>query len=132
MVLSNIATSSEGYGYNVYASNQFTIKKWTAELQVNYSGKSTISLLTTQKPNIYTSIGVSRKVLHDSCVVRVGFDDPLKIYQLGWVDQQPGYNHTGEFKMNSRNCAVAFTYNFGKNYEQKKRSYAVPDETKRM
>ena len=131
-ILNNVATNREGYGYNIYANNQFTVGRWIAELQVNYSGKSTISLLTTQNPNIHTSIGVSRKVLHDSCIVRIGFEDPFKIYQLGWIDEQPGYYHSGSFKMNSRNCTFAVTYNFGKNNDQKKRSYSAPDEAKRM
>jgi iron complex outermembrane receptor protein len=130
-VLSNIATTRDGYAYSGYVYNQFTAGKWNAELLVNYAGPNTQSLLTTMRPNIYSSLGVSRKVAHDSCTVRLDISDPLKINHLGWVDQQPGYYHTGDFRMNSRSCTIAITYNFGKNTIQKNRSYNVPRRSKK-
>lgn len=132
-LFNNTPISKNGFAISGWVSNQFIIKKWTAECWASYSGNRVVTPITTEKATIYTYLACSRKVLHDTTTVKLSVDDPFYLYRNVYYNLQPGMNNVATFQPNNRNCTFSMTYNFGKNRERiSEQRNKTPEEANRM
>ena len=121
-----------GSGYGVDIDSQFTFKDgWRAETHVGFMGRRQEGIYAVAEPAVYTSAGVSKRVLKDSGSVTLRMEDPFFMYLYNWsVDTGP-VQATGTIRHNTMNFNLGFTYNFGRETSGRQRERST-DEARRM
>ncbi len=129
-MLNTANMTNEGTGYAVSLTNQFNFPKdWKAELVGYYTGRYVLSVIATQLPAAYLSMGVSKKIGRSS-TIKLAVEDPFYFY---WTRQQntlPGLYTNTTFRFSTRAVSLAYTYSFGSG--ARRREITKPDEAGRI
>ncbi|MBS1584107.1 MAG: TonB-dependent receptor [Bacteroidetes bacterium] len=122
---------TEGGGVFITVDTQFVLGKWTAELYYNVNSGYRNDLVGTSKPGQDLSIFISRKLLNDTCTVKLHLRDPLR---LNRTKEHAEFDNTvsdTNYQFHTRQVALSLAYAFGKNTGKSKHESEV-DELKRM
>ncbi len=129
-VLNTANITNEGTGYAVNMTNQFNFPKdWKAEFVGYYSGRYAQSLISTNLPTAYFSLGASKKI-SKAATVKLAVEDPLYISRTKLENNLPGLYSTSTFRYSTRSVSLAYTYNFGNGPGTWETN--TPDESKRI
>ncbi|WP_276133638.1 TonB-dependent receptor [Polluticoccus soli] len=128
----NTKEHRSGSGWGVDLDSQFAFKDgWKAETHIGFTGPYQDGLYTRVKPAIWTSAGVSKKVLKDSGTIALNIEDPFLAYRHIWASNTGEVIANGQFKYHTIHYGLSFVYNFGRETNGKQREN-VTDEAKRM
>jgi len=122
---------SEGGGAFLTVDTQFIFGKWTGEVYYNVSTGYRSDLIGTAKNGQDLSVFVSRKLMKDTCIVKLHLRDPLG---LNRYSEHSVFDNTVSdtgYKFHTRQVALSVNYAFGKNSSKSKHESEV-DELKRM
>ncbi len=121
---------SEGGGCYLSVDTQFVFGKWTGEAYYTFNVLRP-DIISTNKPEHYFSVYVSRKLLDDSCIIKLHLRDP---FNISHPTEYSAFNNTtssADYKWQSQQLALSINYNFGKNTTKSKHDVEF-DEMKRM
>lgn len=122
---------SEGGGVYVSVDSQFTFGKWTGEIYYDLMTRSKQDLLVTASTQQYLGFYVSRKLLKDTCTVKLHVRDP---FGFNHFSEDSAFDNTVahvDYRFHTQQLALSFNYNFGQNNNHGKHESQL-DEMKRM
>jgi outer membrane receptor protein involved in Fe transport len=121
---------AEGGGCYVSIDTQFVYRKWTAEAYYGFS-VARMDITTVGKPEHYVDVSLSRKLLDDTCILKLHVRDPFNLGRSVEYSAFDNTTSTADYKWQSQQLALSVNYNFGKATSKSKHDVEF-DEMKRM
>jgi hypothetical protein len=123
---------SSGMSYGINLDSTFSFKNgWKAQTHIGFTGPYQDGLYTRVQSAIWTSAGVSKKIMRDSGTISLNIEDPLLAYRHTWAAATSNVIANGRIKYNTIHYGLSFVYNFGRETNGRQREN-VTDEAKRM
>lgn len=131
-IVNNVAMERAKLSYNTWLNGRLVLGKgWDADCYVSYQSAMAASAVSIAKPTLYSNLGVSKKLFHDTTTLRLSVDDPFNVYRNGYEDEMPNLSNKSLLVPNSRYATFAATYNFGQN-NRTRRQQGELEEARRM
>jgi iron complex outermembrane receptor protein len=110
--------NQRGSTHSFNVNNQFMLKhKWGAELSGWYNGGGLATVFTRPKPMGSVNIAVSKKMLADSLVLRLAFNDVFGTQEYNASNRFANFDTDVHSTWDARRAVLSVNYNFGKNIE---------------
>lgn len=131
-IYDGMAFSNGGPGWGFMTSGDLSFNKWKASYWLNANGRSRESSIVTASANMMYGFSVSRRVFHDTTLIKLNVVDPFLTYVYDYnVIIQDVDTHARNV-YNTREYALSITYDFGKQIDRMRQIARESDETGRM
>jgi hypothetical protein len=123
--------SSGGYGF--FTSGDFNFgNNWKATYWLNAAGKQRESSMAIADSNLMYGMSVSKKLFHDTTLVKLNIVDPFRTYAYGASVQMRDIDSRFTSRYNTMDYALSVTYDFGKQLDRMRQHNSDADGTGRM
>ena len=130
-VLAGSKVTRGGVGYSFHLSAQADCGKgWKTELNGYYNNDNVTSLIQAYGPQLYTSVGASKKI-RERLLVKLLFNDPFYLCRLKVYNELPGFRSDAVFRNATQQVVLELSYTFGKRSTQEQHVNTV-DESRRI
>lgn len=118
----------------MYASidTQLSFKNgWSASAHSRCAGPYRTSVVQHTNGSVWVNASVSKSMMKDTASVRISLEDPFRWYRHAYIIDQPNARAASSSMYNTQSVSLAFTYNFGKRDELRRRD-DIAEEGRRM
>jgi hypothetical protein len=108
----------QGSSYSFNVSNQFTLPhKWSAEVGGWFNGPALNTVFTQSAPIGSLDVAVSKKMLSDSLVVKLAFNDVLGTQEYHGSNRFANFDTDVYSTWDARRAVLSVNYSFGKSID---------------
>lgn len=122
-----------GTGSGLWMSSDFSfLHNWKASYWLHANGTSRETSMVTAQPNLYYGFSFSKKLFHDTTLVKLDVVDPFRTYEYNFGINIQDVDTQISNRYNTREYALSITYDFGKQLDRMRKINNAADETGRM
>lgn len=122
-----------GGGYGVFTSGDFNFgNNWKATYWLNAAGKQRESSMAIADSNLMYGMSLSKKLFHDTTLVKLNIVDPFRTYVYGASVQMRDIDSRFTNRYNTMDYSLSVTYDFGKQLDRMRHNNSDADGTGRM
>lgn len=99
-------------------NSQFTFGSgWGVDTSFSFATGDLQNLIDRYGSRVWMDVGVHKKIWNDSATIKLGFNDPFRVYRIGTTTDYNGIRSVTAMNFGTQEVTLGFTYSFGKRME---------------